>query len=335
MRFIRQTGLIFLLLGMVYGQNFFPILGGQRVGTSVFTFLKIGVSARAAGMSEAVVALNQDAASIYYNPAAVAQFSQTEFSASHIEWPADINYDYFSVARHLFKRHYLGFSAGILHMEPMLETTEYLPHGTGNYFTYQDQFIGLTYGARMTDRFSFGLTVKQVKETLAEFSMDAFLIDLGTFYWTGYRNLRFSAALSHFGAQTKPDGAFSKKYLDRNTGLEVIDSTASFTEFSPPAVFRVGAAMTLLESSIGDLTASLQLDHPVDNSETVALGAEYTLFKIISFRGGYKLNRDEEDYSLGIGLFVPAGPVKLRVDYAYTRFNYLSNPSRLTIGMSF
>ncbi|MFH1850915.1 MAG: hypothetical protein ABIA75_01080, partial [Candidatus Neomarinimicrobiota bacterium] len=142
------------ILSVAAGQNFFPILGGQRVGTSIFTFLKIGTSARAAGMSEAVVALNQDAASLYYNPGAVAQFTRPEFSASRIQWPADVNYDYFSYARHIIRRHYLGLSAGILHMQPMEETTEYLPNGTGNYFVFQDRFIGLTYGARMTDRFS-------------------------------------------------------------------------------------------------------------------------------------------------------------------------------------
>ena len=60
------------------GQNLFPILGGQRAGTSVFTFLNIGVSARAVGMGESVVALNQDASSVYYNPATIAQLEDTE-----------------------------------------------------------------------------------------------------------------------------------------------------------------------------------------------------------------------------------------------------------------
>ena len=76
------------LVSFGFSQNFFPILGGQRSGTSIFTFLKIGVSAHALGMGEAVVALNQDAASVYYNPATIAQFQETEFSATHVEWPA-------------------------------------------------------------------------------------------------------------------------------------------------------------------------------------------------------------------------------------------------------
>lgn len=212
--------LILLLFTCINGQNFFPILGGQRVGTSVYTFLKIGVSARAVGMGEAVVALQQDAASVYYNPGTIAQFDQTEFSASRIQWPAEINYDFFSITRNISGRHYAGFSFGILHMAPMEETTEYLPHGSGSYFVYQDRFIALTYGARMTDRFSFGITLKQVEENLAGRTMSTAMLDMGTFYWTGFKSLRFSASLSHFGPQAKPDGTFEKNVLDTDTGEE-------------------------------------------------------------------------------------------------------------------
>ena len=83
---IRQIIFIsftFALISPINGQNIFPILGGQRAGTSVFTFLNIGVSARAVGMGESVVALNQDASSVYYNPAAIAQLKDTEISVSY------------------------------------------------------------------------------------------------------------------------------------------------------------------------------------------------------------------------------------------------------------
>jgi len=99
--------LYFLLLSTGYSQSLFPILGGQRAGTSVFSFLNIGVSARAVGMGESVVALSQDAASIYYNPAIMAQLNQTEISISQIQWPAEIKYDYFSFTRNIFGRNYL------------------------------------------------------------------------------------------------------------------------------------------------------------------------------------------------------------------------------------
>lgn len=326
--------LILLLFTCVYGQNFFPILGGQRAGTSVFTFLKIGVSARAVGMGEAVVALEQDAASVYYNPGTIAQFDQTEFSASRIQWPAEINYDYFSISRHIIGRHYAGFSFGILHMAPMMETTEYLPHGTGSYFVFQDRFVALTYGTRMTDRFSFGITLKQVEENLAGSIMKTAMLDMGTFYWTGFRSLRFSASLSHFGPQAQPEGTFEKNVLDTDTGEEKTVTT-EFESFSPPTVFRVGAAMDIWKTAHQSILFSLQLNHPVDNAENISTGFEYNYGNMFFLRGGYKINKEEENASFGAGLIIPIGKLKLRIDYGFANFNHLSDPQRLSLGLAF
>ncbi len=331
---MKRLFAILLITGLAQGQNFFPILGGQRVGTSVFTFLKIGVSARAVGMGEAVVALQQDAASSYYNPGAIAQFRQTEFSATRIQWPADINYDYFSIAGQIRGRHFAGLSFGVLHMSPMQETTEYLPHGTGSYFTFQDRFVALTYGARMTDRFSFGFTIKKVDEDLAGYKMSSTMMDMGTFYWTGFRSLRFSASLSHFGPQTEPDGTYERQILDTETGEEEVVTT-EFESFSPPTVFRVGAAMDIWETANQSLLFSIQLNHPVDNAENIATGLEYNFSKMFFLRTGYKINKEEENISFGAGVIVPIGKLKLRIDYAYANFDHLSDPQRLTMGLAF
>jgi len=331
----RIRFLIFIAsVSLLPAQNLFPILGGQRSGTSIFSFLKIGVSARAVGMGEAVVALRQDAGSMYYNPATIAQFEQSQLSTSRIQWPADINYDFAGFSTRISGNHFIGISGGILHMEPMMETTEYLPHGTGNYFVFQDKFIGLSYGVKMTDRFSFGLTLKHVNENLAGHQMNSSMIDLGTFYWTGFKSLRFSAALSNFGGQARPEGTYKKRIIDKNTGEEtVIDS--EFEQFSPPTVFRVGIAMELMSTETQRLTGSFQLNHPVDNAENVVMGFEYLLYKSLALRAGYKINNEEEDLSFGAGFYVPIGPVSLRIDYAFTNFKHLSDPHRISLNIGF
>ena len=211
---------------------------------------------------------------LFRSPAAIAQLSDTELSATQIKWPAGINYDYLSFTHRFFKNHYFGFNAGILHMEPMAETTEFHPDGTGNYFTFQDRFLGVTYGAKMTDRFSFGLTLKYVSEDLAGYGMDALLVDMGTFYWTGFRSLRFCASLSNFGKTVAPNGSYEKRILDQNSGSEISELT-SFEKFSPPTQFRVGAAIDPIESKQQKLTCSVQLNHPVDNAEYIVTGLEY------------------------------------------------------------
>ena len=216
----------------------------------------------------------------------------------------------------------------------MMETTEYHPDGTGNYFTFQDRFFGVTYGAKMTDRFSFGITLKHVSEVLENYTMDAVLMDVGTFYWTGYKSLRFCASLSHFGKQAGPDGTYLKRILDRGSGDEIEEFT-DFETFSPPTMFRVGGAFDPIEKENQHLTISLQLNHPVDNAEYIVTGLEYTFMNMLFLRGGYKSNKKEENLTLGAGLIVPVGPIKIRADYGYANFKHLSDPKRFSIGFSF
>ena len=328
-----KFSLVFLFANS-YGQSLFPVLGGQRAGTSVFSFLNIGISARAVGMGEAVVALNQDAASIYYNPAVIAQLDTFEVSVTQIKWPAQINYDYFSVTRQISSRNFIGISGGVLHMKPMEETTEYFPSGTGNYFIFQDRFISISYGAKMTDRFSFGISLKHVAEDLDIYRMRSMLLDVGTFYWTGYKSLRFCASLSHFGPQVSPEGSYQKRILDKSSGNEIIENS-NFEQFSPPTIFRIGAAVDPILNQKNHIIFSFQLNHPVDNAEYIVSGFEYSYMKALFFRGGYKFNKNEENYSFGAGVKVSFSRVTLSVNYGYTNFQHLSDPKRFSIGLSY
>ena len=84
--------LLFTLPSLIFSQNLFPLLGGQRAGTAAATFLKIDVGAEAAAMSGAAVALASDATTLYWNPAAAAQVTGNFLTISHIEWPVNIQY---------------------------------------------------------------------------------------------------------------------------------------------------------------------------------------------------------------------------------------------------
>jgi hypothetical protein len=214
-----------------------------------------------------------------------------------------------------------------------METTEFHPEGTGSYFSFQDRFIAMTYGAKMTDRFSFGITLKHVSEDLADYGMSAILMDMGTFYWTGYKSLRFCASLSHFGKQAKPNGFYEKRILDQSSGQEIVEKT-DFSNFSPPTQFRVGAAFDVIDQEKQNCTISLQLNHPVDNAEYIVTGMEYSFMKMLFIRGGYKSNKKEENFTLGLGIKVPVGPIKIRADYGYANFEHLTDPKRFSIGFS-
>ena len=313
-----------------------PNLGGQRSGISSYQFLKIGADARGAGMGEAFVAVTNDISAIYWNPAGLTNSAADQAMFSHAQWLVDIQHEFAAASYHLDANNVLGLSVISLHTDPMKVTTEYQPNGNGNYFNYGDMAVGATFARKMTDQFSFGTTVKYVRESIAELHTDAVLVDIGTFYYMGLGSSRFSVVVSNFGSNVKPAGS-------QLNGKGVVVS--SFQDFSPPTMFRLGYAFEPLQDEVNRLTMSLQLNHPNDNAENFRLGAEYEYDSMFFLRAGVKRTIGEsvlgkatstaEDLSFGAGVRLPLGFTSANVDYAFTNFNDLGSVHRISIAVSY
>lgn len=319
----------YLLSSMALAQNLFPLLGGQRVGTAVATFLKIDVGADATAMGGAFVAMANDAATLYWNPAAAAQVDGNSLTLSHIEWPVNIQYEYLGYIHHLNGMWSVGASMGMLHMPDMEVTTEIHPTGTGEYFRYYDTFAALTISMNITQQFSFGASLKYVEEGLADLKMGGWMIDIGTFYWTGFKSLRFAVGLSNFGPDMKPDGSYLKKTKEGYYNEE------NYEAFSPPTTFRVGTAMEVYEDEKYALTTSFQINHPVDNAENAVIGLDFSYLKMLHLRVGYKVNYDEERFTFGTGIDIPVSTLNFSVDYAYKSFLNLGSIHQFTFDFKF
>ena len=64
-----------------------------EAGTSGFMFLRLGNGARPSGLAEAFTAVSDDASSIYYNPAGMANVEGLELDLTHSEWLVDIRFE--------------------------------------------------------------------------------------------------------------------------------------------------------------------------------------------------------------------------------------------------
>jgi len=315
-----------LLTSQTFGQ-LFPVLGGQRAGISAAQFLKIGVGGRASSMGDAFVAVANDASALYWNPAALVQFNDNQAIFSYNSWLVDVKHNFAGGVYHITPDDAIGASVTMLSAGDMKVTTEFAPFGTGEYFTFSDLCVSLSYGRKMTDKFSFGATVKYMEETLDKLKMRGVLIDFGTYYWTGLGSTRFAVAFSNFGNQLAPDG---------EVVLVGKRSKSDWQEFAPPTMFRLGFAFEPYETEHHKITTSIQLNHPNDNSENVSLGAEYTFMEPstgLSFllRGGYKINVEEQNYSFGAGLNLPISMAKFTLDYALVNYDRLGAVHRLSI----
>lgn len=313
-----------------------PNLGGQRAGISSFQFLKIGAGARAVALGETFVALANDASALYWNPAGLAQFSEHQIIFSHTEYVVDIKHEFLGGVYHLSEYDAVGLALTSLHMEDMEITTETQPFGTGRYFSFGDVAVALSYSRKMTDQFSFGVTGRYVEETLDMLKMRGFMVDIGTFYWTGLGSARFAVVVSNFGGDVHPSGS-----LTRYDGAEV----TSFQSFSPPTLFKIGFAIEPVELESQRLTTSLELHHPNDNAENVHLGVEYAWNEMFFARIGVRRtigesllgrdNRNSSDVSFGVGVAAPTSLAKISFDYAYANFNLLGSVHRLSLGLAF
>lgn len=323
--YYRVIILLLCLLAVPFMENYaqlFPTLGGQRAGISAVQFLKIGVGGRATSMGDAFIAIADDASALYWNPAGLAYSNQNQVMFSHNEWVADIKHEFIGASYRLSSNDVIGVSFISLHMNDMPVTNEVQPFGTGEYFSFGDISIAVTYARKMTDKFSFGGSIRYVEETLDRLKMRGFMIDLGTLYWTGLGTTRFAVAITNFGNELAPDG----KVILFGGGEK-----SGWQSFSPPTMFRIGFAFEPYQTEMHRITTSLQLNHPNDNSENVSFGCEYSWKEIFFLRGGYKLNVDEQNFTFGTGVKLPLDIANVTVDYGYAEFTRLGSAHRFSI----
>lgn len=304
-------------------------MGGKRVGTSIFSFLKINPSARATSLGYASASLCDDASIINSNPAGIIQLNRKAISFSHLNYFADIKYDYTALSFPINSNIGIGIDAGILHMEPMEITTEYKPYGSGEYFTFTDYFISLAWSQRMSEHFSFGISGKYVNESYLDLKTESTLLTLGTYYLTGYKDLRIAVVLKDFGSRANPDGTYEETDLDGNI------SELNYQEFSPPTLFQLSSAMTTINTKYIKLLTIFQLNHPVDNSEYYVIANEMNLFNTLYLRVGYKLSYSDSPLSYGIGFSAKKWNKKISIDYAYYHHKYLLDVKQIQINFNF
>jgi hypothetical protein len=312
---------ILILSANSFGQ-LFPVLGEQRAGISTAQFLKIGVGGRASALGDAFVAIANDASALYWNPAGLTQFNDDQIIFSHNKWVVDINHDFLGAVYHLDETNTFGVSFVALTMQDMPVTTEFAPFGNGQYFGFSDIAFSVSYSRKMTDKFSFGGTIRYIEETLDKLKMRGIMMDLGTYYWTGLGSTRFAVTVSNFGNNLSPDG---------NVVLIGNREVSDWQDFAPPTIFRIGFAFEPYEDDEHKVTASVQLNHPNDNSENLSTGVEYAWKNMFFVRGGYKFNVEEQNYSFGAGFNVPLDIANFTLDYAYSNFSRLGSAHRFSI----
>jgi len=294
----------------------------KKVGTTGYVFLEIPVSAKASGIGDAGVALFYTGAdAIFINPALTGFMSKrNSVNFTFANWLADTKHQAGAYTLRVGNLGVLGIGFIRMDFGTMQGTVNANPDQPGNYiitesFSANALALGVSYAKMLTDRFSFGGFVKYVREKIWIYKSDNFVFDVGILYFTGFKSFRIAGAIQNFGVD--------RKYIG--------DS------FKMPSIFKLGVAGEIIgeHSSPTRLSISVEALHPSDSPEKLNFGIEYTYKNLLSLRGGYKLNYDEESFTFGFGLSGLNVGIPVNLDFAYLNFNRLGSVVRVGLGAEF
>lgn len=266
---MKKTLCIFLLLTLPM-----TVWGIERVGTTSFQFLKIPVGVRGIGMGNAFVAGAVDASALYWNPSGIGWAAHRELLLTHINMPADIKYESIGIVLPFSSTFgVVGVTLNVLHMDDLVIRTPSRPEGTGELFTASDIAFGLTYSRKVSDRFTFGVQAKYLREELAGVVSQGVGFDAGLQYQTDFRSMRLGMVIQNFGPDTKFDGSYADLRTSSTTGG--VAETRDYDSAPLPITFKTGVFADLetmfgldfgegIKGNIGG-----QFEHPGDRKSVV------------------------------------------------------------------
>jgi len=305
--------------------------GLDRMGTAGAQELRIPVGAASIAIGGSAVAIGNGIANIYYNPASLAAVDNAEALISYSTYLADSKVNYGAVSTKVGSQGNVALSIKVLNIGDIIVTTEDAPEGTGEILNPTYSVFGLTYGRRMTDRVSLGVTANYINEKIAQTTATGFAADFGVQYDTGWRGLRFGFAMKNIG----PNMNFSGPDFEQRFTLPGDDPSAQphvvrleATGFELPSYLQLGVSydVGIAEKQHATIYGTFQGNN--FSTDEYRIGAEYLLGEHIALRGGYvgqlALNSSDRQsdylysFMYGAGLNFKMGDRPLSFDWAGT-----------------
>jgi len=315
-----------------YAQN-------SRVAQSGMTFLNIDIGARPSAMGGSFVCMDNDANSLFWNPAGIAKINEVNIIFNETSWLAGMN-QYSAGCTFEVGRYGVAGLSFLLMDNPEIHVTTIRSAGEMWFDEgFQDMInqyaIGFAFARQMTTLFAIGGQIKWIHEDFGSFDYEdrvtgeevtdwqaktnAIAFDFGTQYYAGFKDLRLALSIRNFAPRMR----YQLEY------------------FELPLVFQFGMALNLFsvifpEQNFHTLNVSVDALHPRDYSERISIGGEYWFLDLVAIRGGYKFNHDLEGFSAGIGVRKRLSSINAHFDYSYSTIGGIFNDvQRISFGIAF
>ena len=223
-----------------------------RIGTTGANFLEAGYGGIATAMGDAFVGVTTgDLSAMYWNPASLGYLDNNQAFVSVQPWYVGITAN---MAGFGYSDWTLGtFAASIIIMDYGQEdvTTVSNPNGTGEKFDGMDLSFNISYGKKLAEWFSFGVTAKYISSQIWHETASALAIDLGAIVNTKFLSwtdkpgdgLNIGMSISNYGTTLTYDGIDLKQSVDIEP-----DENGNFADI--PARYELNEWNCLLSSDL-------------------------------------------------------------------------------------
>ncbi len=283
----------------------------KNAGTTAFSFLKLGVSAKAVAMGGAFCAVADDPSAIYYNPGGTVRLEGKQLLAGYQNYVLDIQSGFIAHTRPIMGKYGLGLFIDYLNFGDFTRTD--VNGVPGGEFSGGDFLVGANFSAFIMPELSAGVNIKYMHESADSYGSDAMAADIG-FMW------KFADSLTTAGLTAYNLGTVISGYTDHKDKL--------------PMGVRAGFSHSLRE-----LPLVLALDGvlPNDNNAYGNIGVEFYKLKPLYMRLGYSLfgeNYKTGSSSDGWGGFAAGFGLDIKeyhISYAFTPYLDLGSSHFITI----
>jgi len=305
-----------ILVAAIATQNLY---GGN---STVYSFLRNDVSSRAAALAGSFVSIVNDPNAIYYNPAALSTLEGPMGSVGFLKHLLDINAGYLSYSQAIEDLGYFG--AGIVYTHyGTFDRTDDLGNNLGT-FSASDLAFTLGYSNLLDKNLHYGLNLKFIHSSIAEYSSSGVAADIGLLYEIPESRVTLGASARNIGKQISKYGS-----SDEDLPLDVMIG-GSVVPRGLPLLLNVGFhKLNEDEGSFGD------------RFKAFTVGGEFVLSPSFHLRFGYD-NEKRDDLKIGstAGLAGFSGGVGImisgyRVDYALSSLGKAGDLHRVSIGAGF
>ncbi|MDX1530211.1 MAG: PorV/PorQ family protein [Rhodothermales bacterium] len=217
------------------------------------------------------------------------------------------------------------------------------PEGTGEFWDALDLAVGVTYARALTDRFSFGATMKFVRQQIWNESATGGALDLGVTYDTGWQGVRIGMTMANFGTNMRMDGRDLRLAVDPDEEIEGnndrIGGRYETEDWAMPLIFRVGVSAVPFRMGESRLALAVDGNAPADAAQSANVGAEYAWNETLFVRGGWRQAfgpETDDGWTAGFGVrYGLTSRIVTTFDYVFQNYEPFGTPQMFTLGVTF